>query len=172
MSAGGGADVSVSMMTGIFLGGEYSFYPYDYLVAQTGFNLSVPEVSGGAFQNLVIGHYKGKDMSEMTPQSITGPFEYFGGGFAVGTPLLRLSLGIGGQLSRTTTWDIWEFGVTASAGVGPIITGGIKSNYPMRFMSEKDAGTGAWLLNRFVIPTAKRGTAQTLIAPFLSPGIR
>jgi hypothetical protein len=171
MSAGGGADVSVSMMTGIFLGGEYSFYPYDYIVAQTGFNLSVPEVSGGAFKNLVVGFYTG-DMTRYNPQSIEGAFEYYGLNVGVGTPVLKLAAGLGVQRSVTDTWDIWEFGITGSMGVGPAISGGIKSNYPMNYLYEKDAGTGAWLLNRNIIPTSKRNLGNMIAAPFLSPGIR
>ena len=165
-----GMDGSLSIMSGIFLGGKYALYPYDYFVAQGGQNLSGPELSASGFKNLVLGIFKGSDLNDMTPQSIEGPFTYYGLSVSGGD---GVTVGAGVQKSVTSQWDIWEIGITAGVGAGIPINAQLKTNRIAEYLLKNPgAGTGTWMLNRNVIPTANRPFGQKLIAPFLLPGLR
>ncbi len=172
-SPGVGFDASLTNMSGIFLGGDYAYYPYDYLIGEFGQTISTPEVSVTSMYNLVIGFYKGDDPSGMTPGSIVGSFTYFGEGFSLGTPIIKLSAGVNYQNSVSNLWNIHEFGILGSFGTGLPVSGQIRSNIQLDELFGYDAaGTGTWLLNRGVQKTSDRSWLNLLTAPFLSPGSR
>jgi RHS repeat-associated protein len=151
-----GFDGSASLIEGFFLGGPFAYYPYYFVSGEIGVTAGTPDASISVFKNLVIGFY-GKDPSFITPMTLEGTSEYYGGAVTLGPSLI--TVGLNGQYTEAGDWKLYELGPIVSFGPGTPVSVIGRSNVPAdRAFSphEPTNGTKTILLNSNFVPTLER----------------